>query len=667
MASSYKSVKCDSCGGSLVYSREKKVWICRYCGNEIRREEEYDGLYTIKNVVRQTITDTAYGRLEQARRNLAECEKIDTRYVGTLIARLCVQMFTLITPGECPQSGQKSLIRQIRQNYEDLQKLDQGISAEEEALYESFDGNADVFAVLVVVFDSLGDRVHKEFAENLLDAAKVYSERINDSLLRYAMRSKKLELADRILDNVDNIPCRAALLTVLAEYPDGDSKRRHVRDLFPRAGLSRDERKAVEGYLKTTKDCPETKTAVYAAGVEAGVPASITCVEEYLLKDLGGRIEDVRKVIRLIAQAKPNDAELYRLITAIFTGHSFPVAQAELSELASSGLYIVVNPSDILRMLSRQELSLDERLALVDLAHQFNSDARTNDTILAEYLNRNRDAADIRIPVIEKLLTYVRTIATATLSEYVIRVTTDGKRKPEVLSRILELDLNMSFFRSLMQQYMAGSQDPPDVKAEITALLGRAGLTVDAGTLLDMACSCTQENALETINLVNRMKQSGVHMRSDALSIYLEKAAGRQYYAGLISALYTEGCILSGRAVANYVLYARMNEEVKLRNLETFLAACSEPAGSIAVTVSHLGHRVDCSLLQAYVLTAGESLPTAGRITDMLKSTGAKLNANIQVDQANMKFKKYIMDNRPQLGGQTEALCADNKVFSMFF
>ena len=277
------------------------------------------------------------------------------------------------------------------------------------------------------------------------------------------------------------------------------------------------------------------------------------------------------------------------------------------------------------------------------------------------------NGADIRIPVIEKLLTYVRTIATATLSEYVIRVTTDGKRKPEVLSRILELDLNMSFFRSLMQQYMAGSQDPPDVKAEITALLRRAGLTVDAGTLLDMACSCTQENALETINLVNRMKQSGVHMRSDALSIYLEKAAGRQYYAGLISALYTEGCILSGRAVANYVLYARMNEEVKLRNLETFLAACSEPAGSIAVTVSHLGHRVDCSLLQAYVLTAGESLPTAGRITDMLKSTGAKLNANIQVDQANMKFKKYIMDNRPQLGGQTEALCADNKVFSMFF
>ena len=51
MASSYKHLRCPGCDGTLKYVKEKKVWECINCGNEIRREEEYDGLYTIKNVV----------------------------------------------------------------------------------------------------------------------------------------------------------------------------------------------------------------------------------------------------------------------------------------------------------------------------------------------------------------------------------------------------------------------------------------------------------------------------------------------------------------------------------------------------------------------------------------------------------------------------------------
>ena len=101
MAVSYSAKKCDSCGGSLEYIKEKKVWRCRYCGQEIVREEQYDGLFTIKNVARQSVLDTAYRRMDQANQNLTECEKIDARYIGTLIARICYRLIAVLTPEAC--------------------------------------------------------------------------------------------------------------------------------------------------------------------------------------------------------------------------------------------------------------------------------------------------------------------------------------------------------------------------------------------------------------------------------------------------------------------------------------------------------------------------------------------------------------------------------------
>ena len=87
MGVSFVARKCTQCAGRLQYIKEKKLWKCLYCGAEIERQEQYDGLFTIKNVVRQCLLDTAFRRLDSAAKNLVECEKIDSRYVGTLIAK----------------------------------------------------------------------------------------------------------------------------------------------------------------------------------------------------------------------------------------------------------------------------------------------------------------------------------------------------------------------------------------------------------------------------------------------------------------------------------------------------------------------------------------------------------------------------------------------------
>lgn len=667
MASNYKSLKCDCCAGALEYSKEKKVWVCQYCGNEIRREEEYDGLYTIKNVVKQTITDVAYGRLDVAGKNLAECEKIDSRYVGTVIARLCVQMFTLTTPGACPQGAAKSLIAQMKRGYGELTAIDSGISTEEEALYEAFEGAGDPFAVLVLVYDSLGDTVHRDFVEKMMNPSEVYAADINENLLRYAMRNHKLALADSILDNVDNIPCKNGLSITLSDYPDGDVKRGHIRKLVSPADLIPDDRKLIEKYLKESADSLETKECAYRESAAAGAAASIEYVIEYLLERLDGQDEKIEGIIRQICAAKPNDAQLYYLVERIFAEHSGKTALTELKTMAEEEIYLAISAKHLVSILNRKDVGPEEKTAILEIVHHWKIDARTHDSVLADYLNSNQDDGETRMKILACLISYVTTISTAAMTQYVLKCTTDGERKPEVLQMLLGLELNLSFFRELLQNYMRESADDADTKNRIITMLSEAGLQVDSSTLVEMALAAKEEMVQETAAFIQKMIQSGVRIQNDALSTYLEKADNHRYYAVFINLLHCGSSIISAEALCNYVLYARMDESVKVQNILTFAGQCARPFGSADCTVVHLGHHIRCNLLQAYVLTSGDSETAAQTLVNAMKQAQTKLNPPIQVDGMQMKFKKYIVDNRQALGSLTEKLCTDNKVFSLLF
>ena len=168
-----------------------------------------------------------------------------------------------------------------------------------------------MFAVLVLVFDSLGDTVHRDFAENLLDAAAVYSPTLNESLLNYAMNSGKMEMADTILANIDNIDCKKAFFLVMNGMGRGTRRREHICRIIANAGIVPDDRNVIEQYLKTSEDSIRTKVCVYD---EAGANGAVTSVEyviQYLLAYLNDDAELLKKVIVRFCDSKPNDAELY--------------------------------------------------------------------------------------------------------------------------------------------------------------------------------------------------------------------------------------------------------------------------------------------------------------------------------------------------------------------
>ncbi len=176
MSVSYVARKCTQCAGKLEYIKDKKMWRCLYCGAQMEREEQYDGLFTIKNVVRQALLDISYRRLDSAYKNLLECQKIDSRYVGTIIVNISYEMITVMTPGACTDREAKALFAQLKKNVEILKEISDNITDEEEALYEFLE-ESDIYAMLVLVFDSLNDITRRDFLLNILDAKKIYSKK----------------------------------------------------------------------------------------------------------------------------------------------------------------------------------------------------------------------------------------------------------------------------------------------------------------------------------------------------------------------------------------------------------------------------------------------------------------------------------------------------------
>ena len=286
MGVSFVARKCTQCAGRLQYIKEKKIWKCLYCGAEIERQEQYDGLFTIKNVVRHSLLDTAYRRLDSAAKNLVECEKIDSRYIGTLIAKIAYEMISVITPGAYSERDARNLLAQLKRNYELLQGISTTVSDEEEALYEFLE-ESDIFATLVLVYDSLSDSSRRDYVLQMLDATQIYSKEANGNLLTYSLKSNRLELADDVLKNTDNINVSVALSEVLQRYPDGASKGEHISNLIKTHTLSHDDKDAIEKYLSSSGDSIDTKSIVIETAVANGIDVSLEFVVRNVLPTAG--------------------------------------------------------------------------------------------------------------------------------------------------------------------------------------------------------------------------------------------------------------------------------------------------------------------------------------------------------------------------------------------
>lgn len=664
MEISFSAKKCTQCAGTLEYIKEKKIWKCRYCGAEIEREEQYDGLFTIKNVVRQALLDTACRRLESAGRNLVECEKIDARYVGTLIANLTYEMICIITPDACSERDARNLLSQMKRNYDRLLDKSTSVSDEEEALYEYLD-DADIYATLVLVFDSLNDTGRRDYVYRLLDAEQIYSRYAGDNLLTYALKNGDTALADGLLNNPDTLTPLSALTEVLNRYPDTEKKTEHIRRFLKLLAGTQTARGPMEAYLRDSGDSAAVRMAAAADAVSAGLEISLEFVMENLFP--AADADGIRLLLNAYCARKLGDENVMRILSYACTCGNSAAARCAMECLRDSGQYVTVPSKLLIALLTDSRLSAAERTALGDLLLSFRITPKDTEAAAANYLNFGTDPAAVRRDILPWLLGKVQSLHTDTIQNYILQCTADGEEKPAVVELLFAEGLNRSLFGELLSRYMQSGADEEPVRSRIIGILSGGGLALDPTSFTDYICT-SPDPIGEKLQFIQKMTANGAQIRSETASAYLERIQPESFSSELFSQLVTPASTFTSRALERYLLYCRDREGVKEQNFITLAEHCTGGIGYMTCQISHLGHRLTCSLLQAYALLSEDSeAVTAGIIKWMISVQKMKLGAELTADGQSMKFKKYILENKDRISSTTDEICRQNRVYSLFF
>lgn len=662
MAVSYSAKKCDSCGGSLEYIKAKKVWQCRYCGQEVVREEQYDGLFTIKNVARQSIIDTAYRRMDQASKNLTECEKIDSRYIGTVVARICYRLIAVITPGACQAEEARGMYQRLKDDYSFLREKSDSIDEDEEALYEFFnaaDSASDVFATLILVFDTLGDTQRTEYLFNLLEPEKIYSKACNKDILTYALKHEKYEMAKIIAGNTDNLDMQSALDVVLEKCPDGDAKATMAEKLLRSGAYGAQDRSKLQDYLASGDSC-KTKAIVLSACKDTSAMPDMESVVQYVLSQ--ATVEDTAAVLDGVCNGCLYDTELYFLIEYGLSEKAEKAALI-LDKIAESGQFSVINAKQLGIVFLDTKRTSGERLAVWEHLQKLRLDNRAAEAVLTNYLCGCADSSEDRDAILRELCALVNVISPTSLERYLLGCTFDKENKPKIVELLFSLkDMKPSFFNDALGKYIRKSPDDQETTNHVVDALIQAGLVLDANSVNDVICK--DGNPSEKVEMLRQLEQNGCRLRADALSVYLEKCSSN-FQEELFSYLFERTSMISEKALSNYVLHCASTSAVKAQNAIALSQKQATPFGTSMCQIVHLSHRISCNLAQAYLLTTADPYETASTLLQSMTAT-SKLASDVEVDGRSARLKKYVKANRSSLTPLTAQLCEDNRLFSMF-
>lgn len=662
MAVTNYSKKCTSCGGNKwEYIKDLKLWRCQYCDAQVERQEQYDGLYSIKNVVRQVILDAAYRRLEQADRNLSECQKINAQYVGTLIAGICFRLIAAVS-GTYPAQDPRAMLGQLRRDYQVLTEESRDMSDDETALYEFLD-SSDAWAALATVFDTLGDEVRREYLLTLTDASQVFSKETNKSLLRFAVKNNRTELIEKILNNEDNLDIQDAFHIILDQCPDGEQKARLGAGLLSAGALKPGEEEVLENYL-SGDDSVQTKAALTEAACKAGLVLHM----EIVIREVLGSAEDevLSRILDTFFDRRLYDGEIELLMSFAAAQRSVTRCLAVLDAMVASGQFVSLSVRQAQEFMDNSALPAQSRLEILSRLKQFTGADRLWETVTGNYLCQGRDEARERSEMIKGLCKDLKSLPAREFEKYVLQCTLDDQQKPELVGEILALpDMNPGFFRDLAGKYLHNGKDQPEVKSAVLHQLLENGLSIDGGMLVDYVCSAG-DSPDEKVELVQLAVRNGTSIRADALSIYLERCSG-SFSPKLFALLYQNGSTVTAKAMENYILRCPDDPAVKAKNGAVLASRTGMSLGSGNCTVNHLGNRVTCSLAQAYLLTTTDDYGSASRMIQAMTGSGTRLNTEIQVGGKGKRFSKYLSENRGSLSQVTEQISQDNRLFSWLF
>jgi len=658
MAVNYVTQKCTSCAGTkLEYIKELKAWRCSYCGTLIERHEQADTMFTIKNVVRQALLDVAYTRMDSAQKNLVECEKIDSRYVGTLIASIAYEM-NMIIHGNISQNEQRNMFALLKKNYMALNSMGELPTDEEIALYEFFE-SSEIIGLLILVYDSLNATKRRDFIYQYFNASEIYSLELNTDLINYSLKNQNFEVFDKIVKNVDNINTSAVLKLILEKYPDGEQKRINAVMLAEIEGsLSEDDKKMAEDYLENSADSTETKCSI--AKVLCNTPArpSIECLMKNIITKLTQE-SDISQIFDIVMERQLLDVEIYTILDFAILECSDNACRYILNKFHETEQFVEFSYKHFNSILLRNS-DAEVKKQLIESGLKFNVSEKTKETFISSYLCDTEDSSENRKILIPYLLSLVDMLSTNSVEKYLLKCELDKEMKSEVVKMIFDMKINRSFFHNTLSNYVKTSNDPFAVKKEVIYILISAGLNISTDAILALL----YQNSLtvdERIDLLRQLKNNRISS-DDITNNYLTYVNENDFEPGIFAELISGTTMITEKSFIRYVLDLKDLDAAKIGYVSKMSTMCYDNVANIRCTVNHNGRRITCNIIQGYILTAKETEEVAVSILSALRANGGDLNSEIDVSGSRMKFKKYINLQNNYLDDKTRRLCKESRI-----
>ena len=658
MAVNYVTQKCTSCAGAkLEYIKELNAWRCSYCGTLIERHEQADTMFTIKNVVRQALLDVAYTRMDSAQKNLVECEKIDSRYIGTIIAEIAYEM-NMIIHGNISQNEQRNMFAMLKKNYTALNSISEFPTDDEVALYEFFD-SAEIIGLLILVYDSLNANKRRDFIYQYFNPSEIYSLELNSDLINYFLKNQNYEMFDKIVSNIDNIDTKTVLNLVINKYPDTEQKTENIVRLAKADGcLSEDDRRMAEEYLENSTDCIKTKCGIAKAFSETHARPSVECLMRNVITHLTDE-NDISQLFDAVMTKQLVDVEIYTILDFAVLDCSDYACKYILNKFYETKQFVEFSHKHFSAILLR-ESNAESKKQLIDIGLKFNVSERTKENFISSYLCDMEDSAENRKILIPYLLSLVDTLSTSSVEKYLLKSNIDGELKSSFVKMIFNKKINRSFFHNTLSNYIKTSNDSFDVKNDIVYTLVSAGLSVSTEAVLNML----SKNSLtvdERIYLFRQLKNTGISA-DEITNNYLSTVALPDFEPGIFSELFSATTMISEKNFVRYVLEIKDSDAAKIGYVSKMRSMCYDSISNIRCSVNHNGQTVMCNIIQGYILAAEDNEQTAVSILSALRMNSGDLNTEIIVSGSRIKFKKYISAQKHALSSKTRRLCTESRL-----
>jgi len=667
MAVNFVARKC-ACGGKLEFDATNKIWICMYCGTVVEREATFnrvqvDGIEGINDVVRQTLMDIAYKRIESAERNLADCERKNHMHVGTLIADLSLCM-TKISFAKGMEEA-RNLMDKVKFLAKRLKDEFPVIAEDEINLYESFGNNAsDIYASLLIVFDTLKDESRLDYISSIMNVGEVFSKDANKSLLKMSIKKGKLDVVDSILRNINNIHKKSTLFEIMDYYPDSDKKRETLKNLLDKSAVDGVQNKVFEDYFISSGDSVETKNLVLNKIVDLGIKCNPQDVLNGVYQGFDG-YDNARVTFNALCKSKLTDHEIDMLIGfALIINKRYEFTLAYFDSLIESECFVKLNSKVIIMFLDNTEFDVNVTEEILDRMFKLEIDNKSLDAIISYYLCNNRDSVERRKTIIEKLLYEKVPVSTSTVENYVLSAVQDGKNKPDVLKMIFDTGFNKIYINDILSKYIVSAADDKEAKDYVIDYLISLGFKVDSKVLNQYISASTDEPGIKE-ERIRKLVQNGTQARSDSLDTYLISLKNVNEYSPEIFKLLSEQNYSASETALEVYIF-KCKDVCKAENAIKLIDAAKFDLSRPGMMVTHLGNKVECNIFQAYLLTSEDGYDVTYAITEAFNGRKVKLTSEVKVNGNLLKFKKYLDNNRADLSEISNKLCEKYKVFSLF-